>query len=146
MLRSIRNASRELVLQGSITPKKSKPPTAGDIDDLCDLFAKRVRVSPKKSASAGAEKVANVKTKTPIKVKENKVRVPSEVSSKSRTTLNATVVEPANDDVKENFIKALKAIQKPKVAKSLNLGAKTSEVTKTSAAATMTRHSSRRIV
>ncbi|KAL3811281.1 hypothetical protein ACHAXA_009281, partial [Cyclostephanos tholiformis] len=37
----------ELLLQGSITPQKVKP-SVSDIDDLCDLFVKKVKVSPKK--------------------------------------------------------------------------------------------------
>ena len=60
VLRSIRHAPQDLVLRGSITPQKVKP---SDIDDLCDLFVKKVKVSPKKKKPSGStpdENSANV--------------------------------------------------------------------------------------
>jgi len=143
VLRSIRHAPQELVLTGSITPKKSMP-TAADVDDLCDLFVKQVRVSPKKNSSV--EKVAKVTKKVKeVKVKDVKVKIEPKVTSMSQRNLKATITKAVDaDEAKVNFTKALKVIQKKPVMKSLRFSDKISgEVTKTSATATPARRSAR---
>lgn len=49
MLRSLRHAPDELILQGTITPAKKQSPI--DIDRLCDIFNSKVKVSPKRNKS-----------------------------------------------------------------------------------------------
>ena len=45
--------SKELVICGSITPKKTAPSSSvADVDDLCNLFNSKATVTPKKKASA----------------------------------------------------------------------------------------------
>lgn len=142
VLRSIRHAPQELVLQGSITPKKSKP-TAADVDELCDLFVQKVRVSPKKNS---VEKEAKVTKKVKeVKVKDVKVKITPKVTSVSQKNLKATITKAVNaDEAKENFSKALKVIQKKPVVKTLRFSDEISgEVTKTSAKATPARRSAR---
>jgi hypothetical protein len=144
VLRSIRHAPQELVLQGSITPKKSKP-TAADVDDLCDLFVQKVRVSPKKKSSMEKEAKVTKKVKE-VKVKDVKVKITPKVTSVvSQKNLKATITKAVDaDEAKENFTKALKAIQTKPVVKSLRFSDETSgEVTKTSAKATPARRSAR---
>jgi hypothetical protein len=140
VLRSIRHAPQELVLQGSITPKKSKP-TAADVDDLCDLFVQKVRVSPKKSS---VEKEVTKKVKE-VKVKDVKVKITPKVTSVSQKNLKATITKAVDaDEAKENLTKALKAIQKKPVVKTLRFSDEISgEATKTSAKATPARRSAR---
>jgi len=60
VLRSLRHAPEELILQGSITPAKMHT-TSLDIDRLCDLFTSKAKVS--KSA---------VKADVPIRQTTNK--------------------------------------------------------------------------
>ncbi|KAL3796372.1 hypothetical protein ACHAW5_001698 [Stephanodiscus triporus] len=74
VLRSIRHAPKELVLQGSMTPSKAKP-SASDIDDLCDKFAKKMNVTPNKKKPSGSkvkstegEKATNEVSDKPLKV------------------------------------------------------------------------------
>jgi hypothetical protein len=118
VLCSIRHAPQELVLTGSITTKKSKnKPTA---TDLCDLFVQKVRVSPKKNSSV--EKVAKVTKKVKeVKVKEVKVKEVKVKDVKVKIedrNLKATITKAVDaDEATENFIKALKAIQKKPVVK-----------------------------
>jgi hypothetical protein len=77
VLRSLRHASQDLVLQGTITPVKAKP-SASDIDDLCDLFNKKAKVTPSKKKPSGSkvkctdgEKAANEENVSPLKVVKN---------------------------------------------------------------------------
>jgi hypothetical protein len=74
VLRSLRHAPQELVLQGTITPVKAKP-TASDIDDLCDLFDKKAKVTPSKKKLSrsndkwtGGGKASNEENVSPINV------------------------------------------------------------------------------
>lgn len=56
VLRSLRHAKGELVLAGTITPKKVKP-NSDDIEGLCNLFESKASVTPKKTRfSAGTKK------------------------------------------------------------------------------------------
>ena len=52
-LLSTTDPSKELVICGSITPKKTAPsPSVANVDDLCNLFKSKATVTPKKKASA----------------------------------------------------------------------------------------------
>lgn len=103
------------------------------MDDLCDLFVQWVRVSPKKNLSM--EKVKVTKKVKEVKVKDVKVKITPKVTSMSERNLKATITKVVDDDeAKENFTKALKAIQKNEIS---------GEVTKTSAKATPARRSAR---
>ncbi len=62
MLRSIRHARDELVLQGTITPKKSRANLSSDdmdVDCLCDLFQSKASITPKNRSSAKARSIPN---------------------------------------------------------------------------------------
>ncbi len=66
VLRSIRHASKtntELVLHGTLTPSKKCKSSACDVDDLCDMFQAKAKVTPTKKApgSSKAKKTASLK-------------------------------------------------------------------------------------
>ena len=87
VLRSIRHAPRNLVLRGSLTPQKAKPTSAGDVDDLCNLFQRKANVTPQ-----GKKKASSART-------------PSARYAKKK-------VDEEADSAKENMGKVLKSAQK----------------------------------
>ena len=72
-------------LRGCITPRKAKPSTAGEVDDLCDLIQTQAAVTPPK------------KTKNKSTSSSKKVRAAS--AKKVR-------IVDGDDNVKENLVKA----------------------------------------
>ena len=66
MLRSVRHTADELVLVGTVTPKKIKP---ADVDSLCDLFQAKASVTPMKNANSTTS--AQKKAGKPENTKEN---------------------------------------------------------------------------
>ena len=89
VLRSIRQANakgEELVVSGSITPKKKAPvvPSAEELDCLCDLFSSKATVTPKKKTPASKKKVAKAE-----EAKEN-----ASGASKKTTKKTARFGEP----------------------------------------------------
>ena len=102
-------------------------------------------MSPKKSSSVEKEVKVTKKVKE-VKVKDVKVKITPKVTSVvSQKNLTATITKADDaDEAKENFTKALMAIQKKPVVKSLRFSDEISgEVTKTSAKATPARRSAR---
>eukprot|EP00581_Thalassiosira_minuscula_P000784 CAMPEP_0183742478 /NCGR_PEP_ID=MMETSP0737-20130205/64720_1 /TAXON_ID=385413 /ORGANISM="Thalassiosira miniscula, Strain CCMP1093" /LENGTH=156 /DNA_ID=CAMNT_0025978065 /DNA_START=45 /DNA_END=515 /DNA_ORIENTATION=- len=94
VLRSLRHAPKELVIRGSITPKKVQP-SSDDLDNLCDLFQNKASVTPIKKRSSSSKKSSATRTK-------------STVVSKRHAKKNADEVE----SVKENLGEALKMMFK----------------------------------
>ena len=92
MLRSIRHAPKELVLQGTVTPKKVKR-SSDDVDDLCDLFQTKAKVTPNKKKLSSSKAHSTPRARAPsARYAEKKA---DEV-----------------DSVKENLGKALKMMPK----------------------------------
>ena len=135
VLRSLRHASQELVLQGTITPVKAKP-SASDIDDLCDLFNKKAKVTPSKKKPSGSkvkctdgENAANEENVSPLKVVKNgglfdglvmkgkkETKAESLAKAKAWSDARRSNKTSANDadGAQESFNKALKAVSSAK--------------------------------
>eukprot|EP00579_Thalassiosira_antarctica_P004920 CAMPEP_0201893010 /NCGR_PEP_ID=MMETSP0902-20130614/37771_1 /ASSEMBLY_ACC=CAM_ASM_000551 /TAXON_ID=420261 /ORGANISM="Thalassiosira antarctica, Strain CCMP982" /LENGTH=157 /DNA_ID=CAMNT_0048424671 /DNA_START=8 /DNA_END=481 /DNA_ORIENTATION=+ len=92
VLRSIRHATQELVLQGTITPKKVKR-SSDDVNDLCDLFQAKARVTPNKKKPSSSKADSTPRARAP---------------SSQYVEKKADEV----DSVKENLGKALKMMHK----------------------------------
>ena len=92
VLRSIRHATQDLVLQGTITPKKVKH-SSGDVDDLCDLFQAKAKVTPNKK-------------------KQSSSRAGSTPRARDPSARYAEKKADEVDSIKENLGKALKMMHK----------------------------------
>mmetsp|Transcript_31690 Transcript_31690/g.60522 ORF Transcript_31690/g.60522 Transcript_31690/m.60522 type:complete len:102 (-) Transcript_31690:285-590(-) len=58
VIRSIRHAPKELVIQGTITPNT---PSSDDVDNLCNLFQAKASFAPNKNMrSANARTIRNL--------------------------------------------------------------------------------------
>ena len=92
MLRSIRHAPKELVLQGTVTPKKVKR-SSDDVDDLCDLFHVKANVTPNKKKLSSSKAHSTPRARAPS----------ARYAEKKADEVNS---------VKENLGKALKMMPK----------------------------------
>lgn len=127
-----------MVLKGTITPVKAKL-SAHDIDDLCDLFDEKAKVTPSKKKPSGSkvkytdgEKAANEEN-SPLNVikdgdlfdglamastKKNKKEMKAESLAKAKAWSDARASNKTSandaDGAQESFRKALKAMPSAK--------------------------------
>ena len=84
--------SKELVIRGSITPKKAAPsPSVADVDDLCNLFKSKASVTPKKKSSVRKVVAADVEDTKPSSDKPSTKAVKSTPKRNARRSLRFSV-------------------------------------------------------